>query len=232
MPAAIASDGVVRHQVARLQPHLLEEERVGAMRVARPTRRAVGDRDLLFGPAVHPIAELHRHHAQVITGAHGHYDLIGVRDLRVASGLLDAHHRRAVGDGIDDVLHRARHRGAVDGGEIHVVEAALRHAELARDRAVGFALHRHDGAVVEAQRATLHGARDPGADLHRGADDRGDITAVLDRLRGHPAVRREAQFERHPRHRRQIIDGQRIDRRAHVGGLDVVLGLRHDIEEA
>ena len=229
---SILGHGVVCHKVARHQRHLLQEHRVRRARVARTTRRAVLHHDALLSATVHAIAQLERHHAQVVAGLHGHGDFIGIRGLGVAPRLLDGHTRAAVGNRIDHILYRAGYGGAVGGDQIHVVEATLRHFEATGHRTVTFDRHRHRGAIVEAQYATGDFARDRGVHHHRGAHDRRDITTVFHMFGGHAAVRREAEVERYVRNGRQVVHRERVGRRPHVGRFHVVLGGLGDVEQA
>ena len=200
-------------------------------RITRPTRGAVLHHDALLGPAVHPIAQFERNHAQIITGLHGHRHFIGIRRLRVAPRLFDGDPRAAIGDRIDHVLHRARYRGAIGGNQVHVIEPALRDLETTGHRAVAIDRHRRRCAIVEAQQAASDLPRDCGVHHHGRTNNRGHITAVFHVLSRHAAIRRVVEVERHIRHRRQVVHRELERGRAHVGRLHVVLGRLRDIEQ-
>ena len=148
LTGGIRRGGVVRDEIAGLEPHLLEHQRVRRLRLVCIAAGA-DERDPLLLTTIHAIAEFERAHAEVIARARFDRDLFEGGHLGIASRLLDPHFRRTVLEDLDRVLHAAHDAPAVCGDQIDPVETAGREAEPAAELPAGIRVERDRAAVVE-----------------------------------------------------------------------------------
>ena len=231
MPGGVTRGGVVGDEVAGLESHLLEEQRVRGLRLRRP---ALGrrERDALLGAAIHAVAQLKRRDAVVIAGGGLDGDLLERGDLGVAPGRRDAHVGPAILEHLDRVLHAAGDTASVGGDEVHSIEAARREREAAAQLSTGVGHQRHGAPIVERERATAHRTGDRGLDDRHGTSDRRDVAAILDPLTRAAGVGRVAQLDRELLHCGKVGDPHLIRRRANAVRLYVVLGGLGEIEQS
>ena len=222
--------GVVRHEVARLQPELLEIDRVARAHFGERLRSAE-QRHRLGRRAVGRVEQLQLLDAVVVVRARLEEELLDRAGLRVAPRLAEADRRHLVVDDVDRVLRRRVDLFGVRTGQLDVVEALLLDRESAGQRAVGLRRQRQRAAVLQQNPSAgrLHRRRD--VHEHVGAADRRDVAAAFDRARLQARVRREVVFEIELLDCRQVDDLERELRRQDAVRLDVVLRRFLEVEQ-
>ena len=231
MSGRVARDRVVGNEVAGLESHLLEEQRVRGLRLLRRLgERDERDRALLA--AVHAIAKLERCDTVIVARLGLDRDLLERRDLGVAPRIRDAHFGRAVIEHFDGILHTAADSTPVGRLEIDAIEATPAQREAPAQLAGRISGERDGPSIVERERAAAHRARDGRLDDDHGPRDGGDVAAVLLALRRAAGEGREAQLDRELRDRGEVGDTQTIGLGADAHRFHVVLGQRDEIEES
>ena len=123
--AVVPCAGVIRHEVAGLEPVFLEEERVSGDDFTKPLPAGV-QRDRLLGPAVHRIHQVDVRHTVVIRRLHLREHFFDSGDLRVTTGLLELDRRWTIVEHVDRVVQRAWNELARLRLQLELVEAVCR----------------------------------------------------------------------------------------------------------
>ena len=216
---------VVRHDVARLELHALEHERVAGRQIAQ-CAGAVVQRHRAFCGAVHRIHQIELRHAIVVLGARLRVDLVDREHFLIAARLHELHRRRTIGQHVDRIVERA-------GDHFSVRSLAARpYRSRPCRRAASPSSGRRRSATSLSVSPPSTTTRPPdvgtvGATRMRTIVplQRGDVARAVDVLRLSCVYAGIAILQIHPLHVRQVRHVDRVRRRAHAVRLDGVLRL-------
>ena len=225
---------VVRHEVARLEAHLLEVKRV-ARRHLLGAPRSVVELDSVFRPPVDRIHQAQRPQAVVVLSLHLYVGFLDRRDLDVPARLLEPDDRGLVVERVDYVVRRGHDPTPVEPIQHHAIQRLALNGDGSREFPVVLEVQgnriAHPSTPVDHDHATGDRHRGTHGQIHLRPAQRCNVSAVLLDHRAQSGIGRE------PVPQVELLDERKIRHLdveytgPHTRGFDGVVGRLFEVEK-